>query len=205
MEHNNELWQCPYTDEKYGPEKGASWKYFQEFIKCPTPRSLKHFHEVLSNNLSDMGRKKIPSYKTIREYSAQWKWFMRAEAYDNYIRDVEDEEMKKLIKDIRTNALQAMNDRIQFQNKLREQIENDTEMGTNQKVYGANKNSEALRNEIASFNDLVNEGKTKLDAEVESTGETNINVTGSLSVEERLEKYETYFKTLNTETESDTS
>ena len=44
----------------------------------------------------------------------------------------------------------------------------------------------------------------KVEAEVESTGETQLNINGNLSVEDKLEKYETYFKSLNSKTESNT-
>lgn len=207
MEHNTDLWSCPYNDEKYGEEQGSSFKYFKEFLKCPKPRSLVDFHKHLSNILSNMGRKRLPTYDTIREYSAKWKWFMRAEAYDKYIQDVEDEEMRQTIRDIRNNAIQAMNDRIKFQNNLRLQIEQDTTMTTNQKVYGANKNSEALKNEITSFNELINEGRTKLDADIDAElqGETQLNINGRVSLEDRLQKYETYFREVNSEADEYTS
>lgn len=168
MEHNPDLWQCPYHDEKYGEEKGASFKYFKCFIKCPSPRSLKGFHEVLSKNLSKNGRKRIPSYQTLQEYSAKWKWFMRAEAYDNYIHDVDDQRIKEKIRSIRNKNIDSIDDRLQYQNELFKQLKEDTELNTNQKVYGASKNSEAYRNEVASFNELVNEGKTKVDANLEA-------------------------------------
>ena len=168
MEHNNELWSCPYNDEKYGEELGASFKYFKEFIKCPQPRTLIGFHEVLANKLANNGRKRIPSYAKIREYSAKWKWMLRAKAYDDYIRDVEDEEMKQTIRDIRNKNIDSRDARLQYQNELFKQLKEDTELNTNQKVYGASKNSEAYRNEVASFNELVNEGKTKVDANLEA-------------------------------------
>lgn len=192
MEHETSLWTEPYTDPKYGKEKGASWKYFQQFIKQPTPRTLVHFHKHLSNILSNKGMKRIPTYETIREYSAKWKWMMRAEAYDNWLRDVEDQALKEEIRQIREEAIRGMRDRIQFQNQLREEIESDDLMTTNQKVYGANKNSEALRNEIASLNELVNEGQTNLnvDASVEAEIETNEQIT----VEDRRNRNEDYIR-----------
>lgn len=205
MEHDTTLWTTPYNDEKYGEERGASFKYFKCFIKCPTPRTLVHFHKVLSQKLSQQGRARIPSLQTLQEYSHKWNWFKRMEAYDAYIQDVDDAELKKKIKDIRTKAINMMDERFDFHEELQKQLQEDTEMNTNQKVYGFSKNAEGLKNDITSFNDLVNEGKTKLDAEVESTGETSINVTGNISVEDKLEKYETYFKSLDSKTESDTS
>ena len=168
MEHDTTLWTAPYHDEKYGEEKGASFKYFKAFIRCPTPRTLVHFHEVLSRDLSRNGRKKIPSYKTLSEYSSAWKWFMRAEAYDNYIHDVDDQKIKEKIRKIRNKNIDSIDDRLQYQNELFKQLKEDNELNTNQKVYGASKNSEAYRNEVASFNELVNEGKTKVDANLEA-------------------------------------
>ena len=168
MEHETRLWTEPYNDTKYGKEKSASWKYFQEFIKMESPRDLVSFHKELSNNLSNQGRKRIPSYQTIKEYSAKWKWFKRAEAYDNYIRDVEDEEMKEKIRRIRNKAIDMMSDRFDFHEELREELKEDETLATNQKVYGFAKNTEGLRNDVISFNELINEGKTKLDANMDA-------------------------------------
>lgn len=192
MEHETSLWTDRYIDEKYGEEKGASFKYFKAFIKMPSPRTLVSFHKQLSNQMSKEGRKRIPTLQTIKEYSAKWKWMMRAEAYDNWLRDVEDQALKEEIRQIREEAIRGMRDRIQFQNHLREEIESDDLMTTNQKVYGANKNSEALRNEIASLNELVNEGQTNLnvDASVEAEIETNEQIT----VEDRRNRNEDYIR-----------
>ena len=192
MEHDTSLWTSPYHDPKYGKEKGASWKYFKEFIKMDSPRTLVSFHEQLSNNLSNKGMKRIPSYKTIREYSSAWKWFMRAEAYDNWKRDVDDEALRNEIRQIREEAIRGMKDRIQFQNKLRKELEDDMVMNTNQKVYGANKNSEALRNEIASFNELVNEGQTNIN--MDAVIDADIETSSEITVEDREKRNEDYIR-----------
>lgn len=168
MEHDTSLWTAPYHDEKYGKELGASWKYFQEFIKLPTPRTLVHFHEVLANNLANSGRKRIPSYEKIREYSAKWKWLHRAEAYDNWKRDVDDEALKEEIRQIREDRIRASRKRMQYQDQLFDDLMQDNEMATNQKVYGASKNSEAIRNETASFNEIVNEGQTNINMDLDA-------------------------------------
>lgn len=192
MEHETSLWTDPYNDEKYGEEKGASFKYFKEFIKMPSPRTLVNFHKHLSKQMSKEGRKRIPKLQTINEYSAKWKWMMRAEAYDNWKRDVDDEALKNEIRKIREEAIRGMGKRIKYQNKLRQEIEDDMVMNTNQKVYGASKNSEALRNEIASFNELVNEGQTNInmDASLDAEIETNENIT----VDERNSRNEDYIR-----------
>ena len=168
MEHDTSLWTSPYNDTKYGKELGASWKYFQEFIKMDSPRTLVGFHEHLANILTNNGRKRIPSYEKIREYSAKWKWMMRSKAYDEYMQHKHDEELAEKIKRIREDRIDAQKLRMEYQDKLFRQLMNDDSMETNQKVYGASKNSEAIRNETASFNEIVNEGRTKLDANVDA-------------------------------------
>ena len=57
---------------------------------------------------------------------------------------------------------------MKMQDKLLHQLMNDDEMATNQKIYGASKNSEAIRNETASLNEIINEGATVLDATVDA-------------------------------------
>ena len=168
METETDLWTSPYHDEKYGEELGASWKYFQEFIKMPSPRTLIGFHEHLANILTNNGRKRIPSYEKIREYSAKWKWMMRSKAYDEYMQHKHDEELALEIKKIREERIHMQKVRMKMQDKLLHDLMNDDEMATNQKIYGASKNSEAIRNETASLNEIVNEGRTKLDANVDA-------------------------------------
>lgn len=168
MEHDTSLWTSPYNDTKYGEEQGSSFKYFKEFIKMESPRDLVSFHEHISKILSKKGRKRLPSYQTIGEYSAKWKWFKRAEAYDNWKRDVDDHALKEEIRKIRESRILASKKRMKYQDQLFDELMKDMEMATNQKVYGASKNSEAIRNETASFNEIVNEGQTKIDATVDA-------------------------------------
>ena len=157
-----------------------------------SPRTLVNFHKHLSKILSKQGKKRIPTYQTICEYSAKWKWMMRAEAYDNWKRDVDDEALRNEIRQIREEAIRGMKDRIQFQNKLRKELEDDMVMNTNQKVYGANKNSEALRNEIASFNELVNEGQTNIN--MDAVIDADIETSSEITVEDREKRNEDYIR-----------
>lgn len=175
METETSLWTGRYHDEKYGEELNTSFKYFQEFIKMDTPRDLVSFHKHISNILSNKGRKRLPSYQTIREYSAKWKWTMRAKAYDEYMQHKHDEELAEEIKQIREERIHMQKVRMKMQDKLLHDLMNDDEMATNQKIYGASKNSEAIRNETASLNEIVNEGRTKVDANVDADVQQEIS------------------------------
>ena len=90
--HETTLWTDRYIDEKYGEERTASFKYFKQFIRMPSPRTLVSFHEQLSKQMSKDGRKRIPSLDTINEYSCKWKWMERSKAYDDYQQQKHDEE-----------------------------------------------------------------------------------------------------------------
>ena len=182
METETNLWTDKYIDEKYGEELGASFKYFKEFIKMPSPRTLVGFHEELANKLANNGRKRIPSYQKIREYSAKWKWMKRSQAYDEYMNRLHDEELAEEIKQIREERIHMQKVRMKMQDKLLHQLMNDDEMATNQKIYGASKNSEAIRNETASLNEIINEGATVLDATLDA------DVTQESSAEVKLKK-----------------
>ena len=184
METETSLWTDKYIDEKYGEELGASFKYFKEFIKMPSPRTLVGFHEELANKLANNGRKRIPSYQKIREYSAKWKWMKRSQAYDEYMNRLHDEELAEEIKKIREERIHMQKVRMKMQDKLLHQLMNDEEMATNQKIYGASKNSEAIRNETASLNEIINEGATVLDATLDA------DVTQESSSEVKLKKIE---------------
>ena len=168
METDKTLWTDRYHDEKYGEERTASFKYFQEFIKLPRPRTLVSFHEKLSKQMSKDGRKRIPTLQTINEYSCKWHWMERSKAYDEYMQHLHDEELAEEIKQIREERIHMQKVRMKMQDKLLHQLMNDDEMATNQKIYGASKNSEAIRNETASLNEIINEGATVLDATVDA-------------------------------------
>ena len=192
MEHDTSLWTSPYTDEKYGEEKGASWKYFQEFIKMDSPRTLVGFHKHLTNILTNNGRKRIPSYDIIREYSAKWKWFKRAEAYDNWKRDVDEEEDRERIRNIRRKAIAYCDDSFELSHQLDMELKKDMEMNTNQKIYGFAKNKEGFRNTAQAFNDLVNEGQTNIN--MDASLEAEIESTSEITVEDRKKRNEDYIR-----------
>jgi len=166
--HETTLWTDRYHDEKYGEEKGASFKYFQAFIKQPSPRTIVSFHEELTKQMTKAGRKRIPSLERLYEYSCKWHWMERSKAYDEYMQQKHDEELALEIKKIREERIHMQKVRMKMQDKLLHDLMNDGEMATNQKIYGASKNSEAIRNETASLNEIVNEGRTKLDANVDA-------------------------------------
>ena len=92
----------------------------------------------------------------------------RSKAYDDYQQQKHDEELALEIKKIREERIHMQKVRMKMQDKLLHDLMNDDEMATNQKIYGASKNSEAIRNETASLNEIVNEGRTKLDANVDA-------------------------------------
>lgn len=188
METDTSLWTDRYNDEKYGEELNTSFKYFKEFIKMQTPRDLVSFHEHISKILSKKGRKRIPTYQTIGEYSAKWKWFKRAKAYDEYMQHKHDEELAEEIKQIREERIHMQKVRMKMQDKLLHQLMNDDEMATNQKIYGASKNSEAIRNETASLNEIINEGATVVDAVVDADVKKETNSEVKLKKIEEMQK-----------------
>ena len=168
METETRLWTDKYTDEKYGEEQGSSFKYFQEFIKMDTPRDLVSFHKHISKILSKKGRTRLPSYQTIGEYSAKWKWFKRAEAYDKWKRNVDDEKDKEEQRRIRRKAIAQCEDSFDLSHQLDMELKNNSEMNTNQKIYGFAKNKEGFKNTAQAFNELINEGATVLDATLDA-------------------------------------
>ena len=166
---NNYTWNERYRSDKYGLEQKSSYNYFREYMKESKPRNLKEFHDKLSDKLSaENPNKKIPTYKSIRDYSHKWKWNKRAEAYDNYIDNTEDEDLKSLYKEIKRNSLQNLKNRINYQNNMLVEIQKDNTLTAKDKIYASARNSEAYNNEIRSINEVYNEGKEikEVDADV---------------------------------------
>ena len=173
---NEYTWNERYNNEKYGLEQKSSFNYFQQYLKEPKPRNLKEFHNKLSDNLSANGKKKVPTYKTIRDYSHKWKWNKRAEAYDQYIQNTEDEELKQLFKEIKRENLENAKGRLNYQNDLLNEIKADTELTTKDKTYASARNSEAYNNEIRSLTELYNDGKEVQEIEADVSTSNTIDV-----------------------------
>ena len=164
-------WNERYNNDKYGLEQKSSFNYFQMYLKEPKPRNLKEFHGKLSDILSAKGRKKIPTYDTIRDYSHKWKWNKRAEAYDQYIQNTEDEELKNLFKEIKKENMKNSKERLNYQNDLLNEIKTSDELTTKDKAYASARNSEAYNNEIRSLTELYNDGKEvqEIDADLSTS------------------------------------
>lgn len=180
-------WNERYKSDRYGLEQKSSFKYFRMYLKEPKPRNIKEFHTKLSEILSEKGAKKVPTYKSILDYSHKWKWNARAEAYDTYIQNTEDEELKSLFKEIKRNSLQNSKSRLQYQNQLLEEIQSSEDLTTKEKIYASARNSEAYNNEIKSINEVYNEGKDiqEIDADLSTNNIVDIQ---PKSVFEELEE-----------------
>ena len=173
---NQYQWNERYNNEKYGLEQKSSFNYFQMYLKEPKPRNLKEFHTKLSELLSENGRKKIPTYKSLCDYSHKWKWNKRAEAYDRYIENSEEEELKRLFKDIKRENLENSRDRLNYQNDLLDEIKTSDDLTTKDKAYASARNSEAYNNEIRSLTELYNEGKDVQEIEADVSTASVIEV-----------------------------
>ncbi len=168
---DKDIWSERYTNDKYGLEQKSSFNYFQMYLKEPKPRNLKEFHTKLSEILSEKGKKKIPTYKSLCDYSHKWKWNKRAEAYDSYIQNKDDEELKEIFKEIKKNNIQKTGLRLKYQNELLKKIQFDNELTIKDKIYASARNSEAYNNEIRSLTELYNDGKDI--QEIEADLQTN--------------------------------
>ena len=170
------VWNERYENDKYGLEQKSSFKYFRMYLKEPKPRNLKEFHTKLSEKLSENGVRKRPTYQTILDYSHKWKWNKRAEAYDNYMQNVEDTEMKELFKEIKRENMENARSRLNYQNQLLNEIKADTDLTTKDKAYASARNSEAYNNEIRSFTELYNDGKDVQEIEADVNTANSIEV-----------------------------
>lgn len=168
---NEYVFNDRYNSIKYGLEQKSSYNYFRMYLQEPKPRNLKEFHKHLSEKISEKNpRKRVPSYQTIYDYSHKWCWNPRAEAYDKFMEQAEDEELRELYRTIRKDSLRNGRARLEYQNKLLHDLESNVEFTAKDKIYASARNSEAYHNEIASINSMYNEGKTvqELEADVRS-------------------------------------
>jgi len=108
-----EIWETRYTNEKGKKESAKVFEMFQLFLQQNKPRSLKQFTTDLYFNgqkseelytSKEFQRK----YKSIQKNSANYKWFDRANAYDNYWRKYNNKLKSEIIADLELSAIQKI-------------------------------------------------------------------------------------------------
>lgn len=203
-----EIWEVRYTDDKYGKETVASFKYFTKWLNEDHPRSIPKFARKIKPGADENQIKRF--INTLQTYSVKWKWQMRGEAYDEYLiqlhfktkeRDVMAWESEQL-----TMALQRSNFHNDTLQKIHDAPEIDeydkdgnlTKRGIplNKKVYAESENQSAYNKSVNGVYTILHGGVEKRENKNENTGDMalNANVIGVKPLHERMKENEDTIK-----------
>ena len=206
------IWEERYTDERYGLEQKSSFRYFQKYIQQPYPRSIKKLSEDLAVELAD--RKRPPSYKTLINFSYKWKWKKRAQAYDDYLKQLHFKAKEKEVMEWESEQLKISRQRINVHTDTLEKIHNaPTENKYNEngdlvergfplqkKAYAESENQRAYNESLDSVYKLLYGGVIK----TENTNKTDMTVDADVkqeikehkTIEELNEENKEYLKNI---------
>lgn len=179
-EYDTTLWDERYIDEKYGLEKRSAFIYFKMFLELGKARTLLKLSKKVSKNFVG---KKPPKYSTLQEYSAKWKWYSRAKAYDEYNDEIATIELQEELKELKLDRIKNLKKRAKTNDSVYESTANDYELNYKQMNEALEKNNRSNDLIIKGINELENGGKKQPETVVNNTVENKI-----------LNKQETNFK-----------
>ena len=204
------IWEERYNDEKWGLETPSSFNYFCQYLQQTYPRSIKALWEQLTNDNANNGtNKRVPMYKTLREYSAKWKWTKRAEAYDEYLKDLHFKTKEKEVMDWESEQLEYARERAKYHLDTMQKIhkaDND-EFPLTKKPYAEEANERAYNQSIESVYKILHGGVIK----AENTNRTDVNLDADVkqdikqhkTIEELNKDNDDYFRQLDEDMEDE--
>lgn len=198
------IWDTRYNDEKFGLETQASFKYFQEYLKQDYPRSIKALCQQINTQQKAQGKSQT-KLDTFYKYSQKWKWKMREEQYDIYLRNLHFQTKEKEVMDWESEQLKLAKQRSNFHNDTLQKIHeaDEEDFPLNKKVYAESQNQEAYNKSIEGIYKILHGGVEKHENKNNTTGELDVNQTirEEKSIKELEEEYEDYYKQLKSELE----
>lgn len=170
-EYDTTLWDERYIDEKYGLEKRSAFIYFKMFLELGKARTLLKLSKKVSKNFVG---KKPPKYSTLQEYSAKWKWYSRAKAYDEYNDEIATIELQEELKELKLDRIKNLKKRAKTNDNVYENTANDYELNYKQMNEALEKNNRSNDLIIKGINELENGGKKQPETVVNNTVENKI-------------------------------
>ena len=204
------IWEERYTDEKFGLETPASFRYFQMYLQQPYPRSIKALCEQVNAQQKSLNKSQT-KIDTFYKYSKNWKWIKRAEAYDNYLKELHFKNKEKEVMEWESEQLQFARERAKYHLDTMQKIHNaDTkDFPLTKKPYAEEANERAYNQSIESVYKILyggvikseNRNSTSLDMEADVKTEIKEHKTIEELNEENKEYLKNIFKELDADTE----
>lgn len=197
------IWEERYNDEKWGLETPASFKYFQMYLQQPYPRSIKELCEQVNSQhtLPKKSRKKSKvTLNTLYNYSKKWRWVKRAEAYDEYLKDLHFKTKEMEVMAWESEQLRVARERLKLHGETLEEIHNADEdlFPLTKKAYAEESNERAYNQAVEVVYKLLYGGVIKSEninrSDVDLKADVKEDVKVTKSIDEVKEENKEYLK-----------
>lgn len=195
------IWEERYCDEKFGLETPASFRYFQMYLQQPYPRSIKALCEQVNSQQKSLNKSQT-KLDTFYKYSKNWKWIKRAEAYDEYLKQLHFKTKEKEVMEWETEQLKLAKERAKLHSDTLNQIHKADEdlFPLTKKAYAEETNERAYNESIDAVYKLMHGGVIKS----ENKNSTDMNLDADVkqeikqhkTIEEMKKENDDYFRQL---------
>lgn len=178
------VWEERYNDEKFGLETPASFRYFQMYLQQPFPRSIKALCEQINKQRKSLGKSQM-KIDTFYKYSKNWKWVKRAEAYDEYLKDLHFKTKEMEVMAWESEQLKVAQERLKVHGETLESIHNsEDEVPLSKRAYAEEANERSYNQALEAVYKLLYGGVIK----TENTNRTDMNVEADVTSDVKVTK-----------------
>jgi hypothetical protein len=195
------IWEERYNDEKFGLETPASFRYFQMYLQQPYPRSIKALCEQVNSQQKSQNKSQT-KIDTFYKYSKNWKWIKRAEAYDQYLKELHFKAKEKEVMEWETEQLKLAKERAKLHSDTLNQIHKADEdlFPLTKKAYAEETNERAYNESIDAVYKLMHGGVIKSEnrnrSDMKVDAEVKQDITEHKTIEEKNKENDDYFRQL---------
>lgn len=180
------IWDERYCDEKFGLETPASFRYFQRYLQQSFPREIKALHRTIEHESKLESKTKIPKLQTLYDYSMKWHWVERANAYDEYLKDLHFKNKEMEVIDWESEQLKFAKEIAKVEVDTLQKIHKDTDLSEYEKARAEQTTIKAYNCALDAVYRLLHGGVIK--QETKNTNHDTINAKVELSATENLLK-----------------
>ena len=193
------IWEERYNDEKWGLETPASFRYFQMYLEQPFPRSIKVLCEQVNSQQKSQNKSQT-KLRTFYDYSRKWKWLERAEAYDEYLKDLHFKTKEMEVMAWESEQLRVARERLKLHGETLEEIHNadDDLFPLTKKAYAEEANERSYNQALEAVYKLLYGGVIKSEninrSDVDLKADVKEDVKVTKSIDELNKENEEYLK-----------
>ena len=176
------IWEERYCDEKWGLETNASFNYFCRYLQQEYPRNIEQLCRDVNSEQESKGKSKT-KLATFYNYSHKWKWVKRAEAYDEYLKDLHFKTKEKEVMQWESEQLALAKERAKLHSDTLNKIHKAEEdlFPLTKKAYAEETNERAYNESIDAVYKLLYGGVVK----AENINRTDVNLDGDVKLEQQ--------------------